>query len=87
MKKTKNTKVTKTLRTSAGLRDVLFDELDTLRSGESNASRANAVAKLAGGVMDTVKMEIDAQKHLSKTQKPAGKQDIGLGSPLALGSA
>ena len=30
-------------RTSAGLRDAIFDELDAIRSGESNPTRANAI--------------------------------------------
>lgn len=58
-----------TIRTSAGLRDALFDELDGLRNGESNPAKANAVAKLAGQVIDTVKMELDVQKHLAKMPK------------------
>ena len=33
-------------RTSAGLRNALFDELDGLRSGTTNATKANATAKL-----------------------------------------
>lgn len=66
---------TPTVRTSAGLRDALFDELDGLRSGTSNPAKANAVAKLAGQVIDTVKMELDVQKHLAKTPKmPVGVQ-------------
>lgn len=36
-----------TIRTSAGLRDALFDELDSLRNGTTNPAKANAVAKLA----------------------------------------
>jgi len=58
-----------TVRTSAGLRDALFDELDGLRNGESNPAKANAVAKLAGQVIDTVKMELDVQRHLAKMPK------------------
>lgn len=64
-----------TVRTSAGLRDALFDELDGLRQGTSNPAKANAIAKLAGQLIDTVKMEIDVQKHLAKVGKmPAGVQ-------------
>lgn len=60
-----------TVRTSAGLRDALFDELDGLRSGTSNPAKANAVAKLAGQVVDTVKMELDIQRHMAKLGKDA----------------
>ncbi len=57
------------VRTSAGLRDALFDELDGLRAGTTNPAKANAVAKLAGQVIDTVKMELDVQKHMAKLPK------------------
>lgn len=58
-------------RTSRGLRDALFDELEALRTGKSNPTQANAVAKLAGSVVETVKMEIEAQKFLSHLEKLA----------------
>jgi hypothetical protein len=64
-------------RTSAGLRDAIFDELDALRNGVSNPTRANAVAKLAGSVVETVRMEIDAQKF-ANTLKPASAHDSGI---------
>ena len=74
-------------RTSAGLRDAIFDELDAIRDGSSNPTRANAVAKLAAGVVETVRMEIEVQKHLSskKTQINAAEIGEGLGAPLSLG--
>ena len=73
---------TQTVRTSAGLRDALFDELDGLRSGTSNPAKANAVAKLAGQVIDTVKMELDVQKHLAKI--PKGSAPAQLPEPVQL---
>lgn len=71
------------VRTSAGLRDALFDELDSLRAGTTNPAKANAVAKLADQVIATVKMELDVQKHVAK-YKPNG-QAASLGSPVSLG--
>jgi hypothetical protein len=69
-------------RTSAGLRSALFDELDALRSGSSNAAKANAVAKLASQVIDTVKMELEVHRHLAKA-KP-NEAPPQLGAPVAL---
>ena len=74
----------KTVRTSAGLRDCLFDELDSLRAGNSNPAKANAVAKLSDQVIATVKMELDVQKHIAK-YKPAGLSPQ-LGAPVELGN-
>lgn len=73
-------------RTSAGLRDAIFDEIDALRAGTSNPTKANAVAKLASGVVDTVRMELEVQRHLKNVspESLSRTQDI-LGSPLSLG--
>jgi len=51
------------VRTSAGLRDALFDELDRVRAGTSNPTCANAVAKLASGVIESVRMELCGERR------------------------
>lgn len=70
------------VRTSAGLRDALFDELDRMRSGETSAANANAVARLADQVVNTVRMELDVHKHMTKI--PEGKLSVEMPKPLAL---
>jgi hypothetical protein len=45
-------------RTSEGLRNLLFDEIDRLRSGKSSVGEARAIAALTSQVMQTVHMEI-----------------------------
>lgn len=55
----------KTIRTSSGLCDALFDEFDMLRNGESDANRASAVAKLAVQIINTKRLEIDASALLN----------------------
>lgn len=85
---TKDTVATpKVNRTSAGLRDAIFDELDAIRDGTSNPTRANAVAKLAGSIVETVRMEVEVQKHIRQTSqtKEVNSPDYGLGQPMALG--
>jgi hypothetical protein len=79
------------VRTSAGLRDALFDEIDGLRNGTSDGRRANAVARIAGEIVNTVHMEIAVQRHLSGDQphrKPTLPESVALGrgageAPLA----
>lgn len=76
------------IRTSAGLRDAIFDEIDAIRSGSSNPTRANAVAKLATGIVETVRMELEVQRHL---RGHAGDPSVAvpaptLGGPLPLGA-
>ena len=52
----------KTPRTSSGLREALFGELDAIRSGEGSPQRASAAAKLAREIINSVKMEVDFYK-------------------------
>lgn len=75
-------------RTSAGLRDAIFDEIDAIRNGTSNPTRANAVAKLATGIVETVRMELEVSRHL-RQQAPGSAETASqsiLGSPLTLGA-
>lgn len=71
----------KMIRTSAGLRDVLFDELDSIRDGTSNPQRAQAVSKLACQVINSVKMEIEFHSHVASS--PEGI-DPPMSRPLML---
>jgi len=50
-------------RNSTGLRDAIFDEIDAVRNGISNPTRANAIAKLASGIVETVRMELEVARH------------------------
>ena len=52
-------------RTSLGLRNALFDELDDLRAGKSTPKKASSVARVAGTIINSVKIEIEHQKHIS----------------------
>ena len=70
-------------RTSAGLRGALFDELDSLRGGKSNASKANATAKLALAIVSTVEMELEVHRQMNKLPK-GGEQIPATLPPLAL---
>ena len=60
----RNTKTKKTERTSAGLCDALFEEFDLLRNGESDSSRAGAIAKLSIQIINTKRLEIDTASLL-----------------------
>lgn len=71
-------------RNTGTLRDVLFDELDALRKGDGDVQRANAVAKIAGQIISTAKVEIEYCK-LQMAAQETGRQ-IAMGS-MDLGSA
>lgn len=46
-------------RNSQSLRDVLFDEIEELRNGDGDPSKAMAVASLAKQIINVAKVELD----------------------------
>ena len=81
------TMLPKSQRTSGGLRDVLFDEIDALRRGESNPARARSVAMLANSVLQSVVAEIEYHKFVSDATAAAGASRLGvleLAAPVKL---
>lgn len=75
-------------RTSVGLRNALFDEIDALRGGRSNPARARALAMLANTALASVEVEIEYHKYVSDIQQHNGSASVGyleLGTkPVAL---
>lgn len=47
-----------------GLREVLFSEIDKLRNGEIEPTRAHATAKLAQQILTSVALELSAVRWL-----------------------
>ena len=45
-------------KTTEGLRDALFDEINSLRTGNGNLQRARVLAQLAGQVIDSLRIQI-----------------------------
>ena len=78
------------IRSSAGLRDALFDEMDRMRQNRTNATNANAMAKLASTIVDSVEMEISVRRFLNDlgtSDQEVGTDGRTLPSPIALGEA
>lgn len=65
-------------RSSGGLRAALFDEIDALRRGESNAARARSVAMLANSVLQSVTAEIEYHKYVSDATRASTAQKLGV---------
>lgn len=76
-------------RTSAGLRNALFDEIDSLRDGSSNPARARSLAMLANTALKSVEVEIEFHKYVSDVSKHNGAKKMGYlelgGEALELG--
>lgn len=71
-------------RTSAGLREALFDAIENLRAGNIEASDGKAIASLSQQICNTVSLEIDVAKL--RMQYPADAKLI-VPSPLPLGQS
>lgn len=69
-------------RTSAGLRDALFDAIEKVRDGELDSDQAKAIGNLAGQICNTVSLEIEVAKL--RTEYPADTKLV-LPAPLPLG--
>lgn len=54
------------VRTSAGIRDALIDEMERVINGESEAKTANAVARLSGELINSVRMELEVEEFKSR---------------------
>ena len=64
-------------RTSLGLRDALFDEIDALRRGEGDTQRATAIARVAMTILYSVSIEYRLKRN--------GDLDGPAPKPLKLG--
>lgn len=76
----------KNKRTTKGLRDVLFDEIDQLRNGDGDPQRAMAVANLAKQIINIAKVELDFHREAIKQQESGRSLEMGnmqLGSSVA----
>ena len=76
--------MTKIDRTTNGLRDALFDEINSLRSGESDANKSIAVANLAKQIINVAKVELEFQRVMMQAEEAGSPISIG---NLRLGSA
>ena len=52
-------------RTSAGMREALFEELDRLRAGETTPQIAGAFSRLSSEITRNVMMEMKYRKQIS----------------------
>jgi len=56
---------------------VLFDEIDALRAGTSNAARARSVAMLANSVLQSITAEIEYHKYVADATKSVDACKLG----------
>ena len=74
----------KNVRTSQGLRDILFNEIEELQNGTGDPRRAVAVSNLARQIIGTVRVELDFARQAAALREAGG--DVALGT-LKLGKS
>ena len=76
------------VRNTAGLRDALFEEWESLRDGSSNPARARSIAMMANTILQSVQVEIEYHKYVSALDSVGNSQkkaiDFG-GTQVQLG--
>lgn len=76
----------KITRSSAGLRDILFDEIEELRSGEGDPTKSMAVANLSKQIINVAKVELDFHRQIAsqaEADRPFKMGDMQLGTDSA----
>ena len=78
------TKPKQVVRTSHGLRDILFEEIDRMRSDQADPTRAAAIANLSKQIIATAKVELEFHRTMANLGDKGHPVSLGT---LALGSA
>lgn len=64
-------------RTTQGLRDILFSEIDELRGGSGDIKKSMAVANLAKQIIGTAKVELDFVRAVTAAEASGVKVNLG----------
>lgn len=74
-------------RSASGLRDILFDEIEELRSNAGDPTKSMAVANLAKQIINVAKVEIDFHRQVIEAAENGKALSLGHmalgGSPAA----
>lgn len=71
-------------RTTHGLRDILFDEIERMQGDDADPTRATAVANLAKQIVGTAKVELEFHRTLAMLSEKGAPVSLGT---LALGTS
>ena len=66
---------TRTVRTSVGLIDVLFEEIDNLVDGKTTPQASNAKVALAKAIISAKRLEIESARFIADENRD-GKGDV-----------
>jgi len=58
----------KNIRTTQGLRDILFEEIEELKGPDANPEKSMTIANLAKQIINTAKVELDFTRFLASQE-------------------
>ncbi len=58
--------MTKVTRTTEGLRDILFEEMERFLDGKVEDTHVNAITKITGSILKTVVVDLEAKKMVER---------------------
>lgn len=61
------------MKNTNDLKQMLLDEMDSLRKGETTVERANSIGKLASNLIYTIRVEIENKREEIKLIKKTGE--------------
>jgi hypothetical protein len=64
-------------RSTRGLTQLIFDEIELIRQGNSTPTRANAVAKMGNVIVETIRLEMEMERHAEKHRNPMNPDNNG----------
>lgn len=70
------------IETMVDVRKAITDEINEIRLGNSNPAKGNAIANLIGKLLQSVKLDIEVHRYVSKEKEEINILDtplIGLG--------
>ena len=54
------------IENTESIRKTLAEEIELMRKGDSNPSRANAIANMVGKILASVRLDIEVHKYIAK---------------------
>lgn len=57
-------------RSTRGLTELMFSEMDLIRAGNSNSTRANAMGRMGTVIIETIRLEMEIERHAEKIKTP-----------------
>ena len=67
-------------RTTAGVQDLIFDQIEALQQGKSTTQELRAICSGANVLLSAARLELEAAKHMYTQDAPMPDTPLQLGS-------